>query len=160
MATAQYTALANVTLASSAATVTFSSINGTYRDLMLVINGGATSGDNARVQINGSTTGYSMMHMYGSGSSTASTFDTYDGVLLKYNGSITTALTYNAIAHFMDYSATDKQKAILVRTNTSENSVEAIANRWGNTAAITSLAIKTVSYSWAAGTTFALYGVK
>jgi hypothetical protein len=34
-----YTALANVTLGSSAANVTFSSISGSYRDLVLIVNG-------------------------------------------------------------------------------------------------------------------------
>jgi hypothetical protein len=47
-----YTALANVTLGSSAASVTFSSISQSYRDLVLVITATTSAVDNAFIRFN------------------------------------------------------------------------------------------------------------
>ena len=70
----------------------------------------------------------------------------------------TTADTFT-IAQVMDYSATDKHKTFLVRSNIPANNVAAHAVRWANTAAITTVAVEAISTTWAVGTTFALYGI-
>jgi hypothetical protein len=59
----------------------------------------------------------------------------------------------------MDYSATDKHKTVLVRSNAASTGVEAIAQRWASTAAITSILVFPSTGSWAAGGTFSLYGI-
>jgi hypothetical protein len=63
----------------------------------------------------------------------------------------------------MDYSTTDKHKSVLVRENTAGSSttlVVAKAGRWANTSAITSIYLfVSGGYSFATGTTVALYGV-
>jgi hypothetical protein len=64
-----------------------------------------------------------------------------------------------SIAQIMDYSATDKHKTFLVRSNTTANNVAAHAVRWANTAAITTVAVEAISTTWAVGTTLNLYGV-
>jgi hypothetical protein len=56
MPTPTYTPLATVTLGSSASSVTFSSIPGTYRDLILIFDGtGSGTTGNLRMTFNGST---------------------------------------------------------------------------------------------------------
>ena len=66
-----YTPIATQTLGSSAASVTFSSIPGTYTDLMLIsfAQGQASGGDNRLVlQFNGDTaTNYSSTYLIGNG---------------------------------------------------------------------------------------------
>jgi hypothetical protein len=63
-----------------------------------------------------------------------------------------------SILQIMDYSATDKHKSALTRTtHTSQSVVEALASRWANTAAITSLAVSGGTFN--VGSTFALYGI-
>ena len=62
-----------------------------------------------------------------------------------------------ATASFMDYSATDKHKTVLIRANHPGETV-ACAGRWANTAAITSITINTAS-TFVIGSVFSLYGI-
>ena len=151
-----YTALANVTLGSSATSVTFSSINQGFKDLVLVMT--ATSPE-PYIQFNNDTgSNYNFLWMLGeaaaySGSSTSQTSAALARV--AWGG--------NVVASIMDYSASDKHKTFLSRANgagVANNSVEAIAARWANTAAITT--VKVLGFgggSFPSGSTFALYGV-
>ena len=152
MPTPTYTALATVTLASSAASVTFSSIPATYRDLILVFRGTLTTTAVVGARANGDTgSNYTLVRMVGPVVSSSHT-ETYFPLL--YSGSPLNGLS---IVQFMDYSATDKHKTALTRSGDfSADRVEAIASRWANTAAINSL---TVSSTFASGCTFNLYGV-
>lgn len=156
--TATYRPLATVTLASSASSVTFSNIPSTYRDLILVIQGTNTSSGNSRLRVNGdSGNNYNQVRMYGAGgagSDSASNIDSLD------MSSMTTSSGYQAVIQLMDYSATDKHKTILSRTQESNiSAVLANAGRWANTAAITSITMFTSSGSYATGTTLNLYGI-
>jgi hypothetical protein len=59
----------------------------------------------------------------------------------------------------MDYSATNKHKSVVTR-NDHPSHTQAQANRWANTAAITSISIAVRGgSSFASGSTFSLYGV-
>jgi hypothetical protein len=160
--TAQYTALANVTLGSSAATVTFSSISQAYRDLVLVVQAKGASGNSAIAARFNSDAGsnYSHVFMYGDGSSTASIIQTSTAAQTG-SASATTSLSSSVVLNIMDYSATDKQTTFLVRSNEREASftVTAVAGRWANSSAITTVSFAAAN-SYAAGSTFALYGVK
>lgn len=159
MATPTYTPLANVTLGSSASSVTFSSISQAYRDLIIVFTGGDSSGaETGQIRINADTGGnYSGVRMKGDGSSTASY--SWSNVTGLYYG-IIDGTTGNSIIQIMDYSATDKHKTVLTRTNVVAQETSANAWRWANTAAITSISFSTYStYNYLAGSTFALYGV-
>lgn len=156
--------LANLTLGSAAATVTFSSISGSYRDLMLIVGNlnTNTSVVYGYMRFNGDTaTNYSYVNMAGDGSSaTSGNGSNLNGCYIQPNSTFST--TSNAILtiSIMDYSATDKHKTALIRSNNPGSFVSAIANRWASTAAITSLDIATTSATmWAAGSTFSLYGV-
>lgn len=151
--TTAWVPLATTTLSSSASSVTFGSISGSYRDLVLVIQGGSNfSGDiSFEVYPNGDTANGSMVSMQGDGSS-ASSFST-SRIFFTMNN----ANGMN-ILQFMDYSATDKHKTILIRDTTTATT-RATAGRWASTSAITSIELEDATgQTFDAGTTFSLYG--
>lgn len=153
-----WTPLANTTLGANASSVTFSSISSAYRDLVVVIQGSTTSGQNIFVRFNGDSTAtnYNIVSLAGLGSSTGSS-QTANANYLNYWSNFDTSQG-NLIANVMDYVATDKQKTFLSRQNTAAVGVEAILGRWANTSAITSVMLL-ASTNFASGTSFALYGV-
>jgi hypothetical protein len=159
MPTPTYTPLANVTVAVAAASITFSSIPATYRDLVLVVESGSTiAGNDRNIRFNSDSGGnYFVVEMNGSGiapasSATSSRTSGYIG----YNNS--TART-TSITQLLDYSATDKHKTSLSRFTDGSSFTGAMCNRWANTAAITSVTVFPSSSTFAAGSTFALYGI-
>lgn len=160
MPTPTYTPLANLTLSSSAASVTFSSISQAYRDLVLVVEGSSASGAaNNRIRFNGdSGATYSLARMNGNGSTTFS--DSYTSVNFPTLSTMNFTTTGRVIitASIMDYSATDKHKAVLARSG-SDEAVGAVALRWENTSAINSLMFYSANSTFAAGSTFSLYGI-
>lgn len=154
--------LANVTLGANAATVTFSSISQSYRDLVLVINANNTSGGSALwLRFNGdSGSNYQSVVTAGYDSTLGSSSTSGPAAYLTFFNAMNTTRGAFAIANIMEYSTSDKQKPILSRlglTNNQETNM--IASRWANTAAITSVSIPSQNGEFVAGSTFALYGV-
>ena len=162
MPTAQYTALANVTLGSTASTVTFSSINQTYRDLLLVTTAIGSVSTNLNGRLNNDTgSAYHFVSAGGNGSTTLSQSGGPGTAFLWNDRSLLTTTTpLTTIINFMDYSVTDKHKTVLVRSGNSANGVSMLVNRWESTSAITTILIYPGSGSFAIGSSFALYGVK
>ena len=159
MPTPTYTALANITLGSSASSVTFSSIPATYRDLILTIAGnGIVSGNVVHFMYFNSdfTSGnYSTVRMYGTSAGAAS-----DSATGARAGNIYANVGHTFQIQIMDYSATDKHKTYLVRNGIGPSDIViAEAGRWANTAAITSLRVNPDSGSYNAGMTFSIYGI-
>ena len=155
MPTPTYTPLATVTLGSSAASVTFSSIPATYRDLILVIKGGPTTSDDLTVKLNSdSGANYSRVYALGNGTGTSSGADSSGGF-----GAFATGTNNTIILQFMDYSATDKHKTVLSRFSSTEQYAGMIAGRWANTAAVTTIGLTVTSTTFASASTFSLYGV-
>jgi hypothetical protein len=150
-----YVALANVTLGSSAATVTFSSISQAYRDLVLIQSGTATGLVAMQMRFNGDNTetNYFRVDMQGNGSTALSAANNNSGF-----GVVFTGQGQNTVS-IMDYSATDKHKSMLWRSDGAANLTLATAGRWANTAAITSFQVLCNTALFSAGTTFALYGI-
>jgi hypothetical protein len=154
------TALANVTLGSTANTVTFSGISGSYRDLRIVITGGLPS-SNASYTINNDTSStylWTTMEADGSARSSAWNGDAFGSFANNY------ILWYNnadivVTMDFLDYSATDKHKTVVTRGNNPARSVNAVIVRWPSTAAITSVRLNGNGSNFTAGSTFALYGI-
>ena len=169
MATPTYDLLDSVTVSTPVTEVTFTSIGSSYRDLVLVgadILGSSGSGTiGVWASINSDTgTNYNAVWMRGDGTTPNSLSDANNdkfAPLVRYNPSETSAGQF--IAHFLDYSATDKHKSILVRSNTlSTGGVAAGALRWASNSAITSITIYNSNYGFdffATGSTFYLYGV-
>jgi hypothetical protein len=154
-----YVALANVTLGSSVSVVTMSSISQSYRDLVLVINGKVVSGSDLGIFITLNSdfgNNYNDVYMEGIDGTTISSRVSNAGAstvgILNSNDA-------NYILNFIDYSATDKHKTFLSRNNNESRSVRAMAHRWANTSAISSIRIAASSSTWVSGTTIALYGV-
>ncbi len=151
-----YVALATVTLGSAAATVTFSSIPATYRDLILVINGRVGANSNMVFYYNSDQNNGSAVWMTGNGSSASSST-----INFMFAGTWNANQDSNAIIQIMDYAQTDKHKTALVRSNQpADTGTWALANRWASTNAITSVIIDpTGGNTMTAGTTLSLYGV-
>jgi hypothetical protein len=147
-------------LSSTAATVTFNSIPGTYRDLVLVIEGWVTSRTSQILVLNSDTTYTNYYFVYAQGSGTSAISGS--GNSYSTNEVFENSSTNRAVMRLqlMDYSATDKHKSVLIRAdNANPNGTEMRAMRWANTAAVTSLTMTTTSTTWGANTSFALYGV-
>jgi hypothetical protein len=159
MPTPTYTPLANVTLGSTASSVTFSSIPATYRDLILVADCGVSSGAEAMAMRFNADTGSNYNYVVATGNgSTTSSFAVSSTIFARL-GSIYTG-SNNFVASVMDYSATDKHKTVIARGNSAANLVAMVASRWANTAAITSVTVlPDVANTFTAGSTFSLYGV-
>jgi hypothetical protein len=151
-----YEPLATNTLSTSAATVTFSSISGSYTDLILVINGTLTGSAIKYINFNGVTTTYSTTVLYGAGGTASSA--RYSEPYLDVANSATNPFVN--IAQIMDYSNSTTFKTYLARQGAPAASTEAIVGLWRSTSAITSLSVNTTSNAFATGTTFTLYGIK
>lgn len=161
MPTPTYTALSTITLTGSDSEILFGSIPGTYRDLVVVIQGASATATNWRVRFNGDAgTNYHVQIMAGTGSGTAANSypnEVFGGFVWQgYSG--VTSLS-QATLNVMDYSATDKQKTFLAQTDTPSAATEYFVNRWANTAAITSMSFFPQNTTWNTGTTISLYGV-
>lgn len=157
-----YEPIATQTLASNAATVTFSSIAGTYTDLILVSSSTQSAGPvNSKIRFNSdSGSNYSRTWLAGNGTSASSGRGSNRTSLeLDY---LTSPGTGNlTIIQVMNYSNTTTYKTALVRTGRAAEGTEAVVGLWRNTAAITSIEYSLDGAgSFVTGSTFTLYGVK
>jgi hypothetical protein len=161
MPTATYTPLATVTLGGTASSVTFSSIPATYRDLVVVFLGAGSTNLEGRIRLNSDTgSNYNYVRMSGSGSAaTAASAASQTSGFVSAIAKATTTGALQMNINIMDYSATDKHTTIISRADQAANGSEAFANRWANTAAVTSVQILTSTGNWAIGTTVNLYGI-
>jgi hypothetical protein len=150
--------LNQIELSSSASSVTFSNIPQGYGDLVLVMNGGGTSGQgNNHLYFNSDTTtgNYSYVRMLGTGSATSSAAASNPTV-----SDVTAALENVVKINIMDYSAADKHKTSTSVSANPSSTIIAYAMKWANTSAITSVTYSAQnSGNWATGSTFSLYGV-
>jgi len=154
MPTPTYTPLATVTLGSATASVVFSSIPATYRDIIIIFDGGTTISDGVGARFNADTgNNYSAIRM--TGSSAGAISDSFSGIsrIIQTAGDVDMF-----VSQVMDYSATDKHKTVLTRSSISTN-VTGIAARWANTAAITSITVFSPGSTMTTGSTISLYGV-
>lgn len=161
MPTPTYIALANYTVPSDVASITFSSIPATYRDLVLVIDGrGASGSESFYYCYFNSDTGanYSRVEMWGIGSGSGSSAASANLIPITLNATNTSTNLLN----IMDYSATDKHKTVLYRNNAIGATAQVLAGagRWANTNAINTIKLEGFSTAqFETGTTFALYGI-
>lgn len=155
---ANYDLLDSVTFGASTS-VTFSSIDQSYRDLILVAEGeGAGSGAFIVIRYNSDTgSNYNRVRMYGTGSTTSSQAVANQAGIY---GAVFENGNVSSFSHqILDYSATDKHKPSLMRANRTGTSVEAQASRWANTSAITSVTIEVYSGTPTSNSNVYLYGV-
>lgn len=168
MATNAMVPLYSATLASPVLSVTISPIPGNYRDLRLVVAAtnatGATATD-PYFRINSdSSANYSRVKINGSGSSSSSTSTASDSVI--YYDAWSTSMPALVTFDFLDYAQTDKHKTMLIRGN-ADGTANAQVGRWASMNAMTSITIYCTDQmgggtpdSFAAGSTFSLYGIQ
>lgn len=163
MATNTYVALDKVTVGTATPSVTFSSIPATYTDLYIVIEAKNLTGNSDVLMRFNSDSGsnYSATILTGDGSTAGSYRRTSStSVILNYFDFLnsTTATQFNV--NIQNYSNATTNKTALVRANRANQATEAVVGLWRNTAAITQINLTTSSSSFAAGSTFSLYGIK
>lgn len=160
-----YEKIATTTLGSDQATVTFSSISGSYTDLILISNPKSTTGSNTylNLQFNSDTgANYSYTILKGNGSSASSTRGSNTNfIYIVYESPVPTNFNTNVITQIQNYSNTTTYKSVLNRSNNASGWTEATAGLWRNTAAITSITIDmdASGSTIATGSTFTLYGI-
>ena len=164
MPTSTYEPIATQTLGSAQSSVTFNSFSG-YTDLRLVMTPIATSGSTTYValQFNGDTgTNYSETYMTGNGSSGTSARDSNVNATYLYNTGAPTSAGLVVTTDIMNYSNSTTYKTLITRSNNASAYTNAYVGLWRNTAAITSIVIAPTggSGTYAAGSTFTLYGIK
>ena len=160
-----YTPIATTTADGTSNTVTFSSIAGTYTDLVLIggnVNS-ASAGNTPFIRFNSdSGTNYSGTILEGNGTSAQSGRRTNNSNGVPIGGTFvgSNSTAYNFIVSIMNYANTTTYKTTLARYNNSAAETEADVGLWRSTAAITSLTIRTDGgANWSSGSTFTLYGI-
>lgn len=144
------------TTVTSGTSVTLSSIPATYTDLVLVVAGNNTAPTDLRVRFNGDTgANYQTMVMYGDGASTRTSFTQNNET--SFYGSF--AVNSNATYNILDYTATNKTKSNLVRTNLPGYYNMAYCQLWNSTSAINSITCYVTSGAYTTSVVFSLYGI-
>jgi len=156
-----YTPIATSTLGSAQATVTFSSISGSYTDLVLIIGGKNASSDQGIVtQVgNGSIdtgSNYSTTYLIGDGTSaTSGRASSATSIIAGRMDNVAST----SIINYMNYSNTTTYKTVLGRGNDGALVIQHVG-LWRNTAAINTINVFNLSsVNFAAGTVLTLYGI-
>jgi hypothetical protein len=164
-----YEPIATTTLGSTTTDISFSSISGSYTDLILIISmfRVTTSGHGLNIRVgNGSVdtgSNYSFTSLYGNGTAAGSnrSSNNTSGYIEPYDNSISSTNPVTLIVNLMNYSNTSTYKTLLTRGSSAADYANATVTLWRSTAAINTITISSFSTSqFAAGTTITLYGVK
>jgi hypothetical protein len=156
-----YEPIATTTLGSAQASVTFSSISGSYTDLVVVIEGAATTSfGQVQMRFNGDTgTNYSTTYVWGTGSAAVSDRDSNISTGGSNPGFLGTARGNNVI-NIQNYSNTTTNKTAIARSSIPGNRVAATVNLWRSTAAINEVRFNILGGdTFTSGSTFTLYGI-
>lgn len=157
-----YIPLANVTLGSSASTVTFSSISQSYRDLVVVVYFQTTGTAFARFRINGDAgSTYSYVSAENGGSAQSNLSSGGNNIPLPFGGAAESTSWWVDQINFMDYTNTGKFKAGLMTSSNpyQDQRHSMVCFQWNSTSAITQIQFIGNNQPFATGSTFALYGV-
>lgn len=167
---ATYEPIATTTLGSAAASITFSSIPGTYTDLRVVYilrTDRANTVDGGKLQFNSDTaTNYSNTYISGDGTSAlsnrASTVNSID-IVQSIGNNATSGIFGLTTVDIFSYAGSTF-KTCLITTSTDQNGsgrTNAIVGLWRSTSAITTITLTpSTGPNWLAGCTATLYGIK
>jgi len=165
MTTPTYELIERVT-SSAVASVTFSSIPQTYRDLVILLNGESinSSAGYFMARINGASSNYSYVEAWGRDGSPISAGSTASGIVGVNGGPPFLHNKTFLKLDFLDYSVTDKHKSILVSTDESPTLTGRTINRYASTAAVSSIELfpsdgASPTGYWISGSVFSLYGI-
>ena len=158
-----YTPIATYTVPSATSSYTFSSISGSYTDLVLIVNAKSTSGGvDVSMRFNGDTaSNYSKTNLYGdAGGATSTRQSNQTQGNINLAGYITTTFGPYQIVNIMNYANTTTYKTYLSRAGNTSVGVDAIVGTWRKTPeAITSITLFVSGDTFASGSTFSLYGI-
>ena len=161
---ATYEPIATTTGTGSSGTISFTSIPGTYTDLVMVFDGAVASGGTAGLTftINNITTGtlYSFTRLQGNGSTASSSRGTAanDGSF----GYVSSSNRSTSILNVMNYSNSTTFKTAIARSLThdaTDGRVGAYVTLFRDTPPVTRLDI-IASQNFTTASTFTLYGIK
>ena len=151
-------------LGSAQSSITFSSIPQTFTDLYLLVSDrNASSNDVAMyVTFNGSTSGYTVRRLIGTGSSALS--QTFSERLIAASGNANyTASTFSNNAIYIPNYTSSSNKTwssdAVTENNATGSYQQIVAGLWSNTAAITALEICPNGGTFAQYTSATLYGI-
>ena len=161
--------IAKNVLGSDAADVTFSSIPGTYDDLLVLIsarNARTNASDNIHdlyMKINTVTTNRSRRSLEGNGAA-ASSGSASDAYIGSTPAATATSSTFGSLEIYIPNYAGSTNKSFLItgvtETNATTAYIQAIAGLWSSTAAITELNFYHTNWNTLSGSSFFLYGIK
>lgn len=152
---ATYEPIATTTTSGSATSITFSSISGSYTDLVLVVNlAGTVSPVNGLVRFNSDTgSNYSDTRLYGEGTNAVS-----DRLTNKTSANYLVSDYATHIFSIQNYSNTTTYKTMILKYADPANYVGATVSLWRSTAAINAVALS--GFTFPNGSTATLYGIK
>lgn len=145
-----YTLIGSVTATGSSGTMSFSSIPGTYTDLLVVLSARITRGTTYSTIVmtfNGSGSGYSGKVFAGDGGGVAATSSSYSGADIRsftVPAAGATANTFSNQAIYIPNYAVSVNKTVSIDSvsegNVANAYMELNGGYWANTSAITSIA--------------------
>lgn len=172
-----FESIATATSSGSTSTITFSSIPSTYKHLQIRVLAKTTNTASAAsayvyAKFNSDSTGanYVWHQLQGNGTTVSATGGTNNGQCYFPNLALTSEATLAnmfgvGIIDIHDYASTTKNKTVRSFSGANTNSTSTAirlsldSNLWINTAAINRIDL-TADNTFAAGSTFALYGIK
>ena len=158
-----YTPIATTTLSSSQSSVTFSSISGSYTDLVLICSILNSTADTLYVQYNSDTgTNYSCTYIEGNGSSALSArqSNVVKGLLGLTQVGMSSTNPAVFVTSIQNYSNSTTYKTAITRANLASAEVEMNVHLWRSTSAINTIKILPSAGNMNSGSTFTLYGIK
>jgi hypothetical protein len=156
-----YTPIATTTLGSGVTSYTFSSIAGSYTDLVIVFNGTTDADTGIAIRVgNGSVdTGSNYSYTFLVGNGTTATSGRGSNQTLAIGGDVATTNS-TAIMQFMNYSNTTTNKTILARGAAAALNTVGEVSLWRSTAAINIIQLFLASPRvFGTGSTLTLYGI-
>ena len=160
MPTPTYDLIEEKVLSSAAPSVTFNSIPGTYKDLVLEVTGFGVSNQFFLWRVsNDSGSNYSRTYMLGNGTTASSSRDSNIAQGYAEFGTSSTALG-TASVQFMSYANTNVNKTVLTRGGDAGTNTVAGVYLWRSTAAINRIdVLGNGGTNIGSGTTLRLWGV-
>jgi hypothetical protein len=162
-----YTLIENITLATSAASITFSAIAADWTDLKIVCSTRDTStadsaGNILHIKFNGSSSGFSQKLLYGTGSSASS--GSYPQMIGESATNATTSNTFGSTEVYIPNYTSSSFKSYSGDSVNENNATGAYATLaaglWSSVDSITSITIlPSGAWNLVANSTFSLYGI-
>lgn len=152
-----YEPIATTTTTSNATTVTFSSIPGTYTDLVMIMNFSLSGNNEVYIRFNSDAgSNYSRTYMQGDGSTATSVRNT-NTEAVNILGRTTQMMN---IINFMNYANTTTNKTLVARFSSAAEIIGAEVGLWRNTSAITTIGLSLSAGNFTNGSVISLYGIK